>query len=71
MDERSPAEAAGLKEGDILIEVNGVNVTRANHAQIVYRIKASGDWTVLLVADRECWVRYLFLISDNNNVQIS
>ena len=64
MDERSPAAAAGLKEGDILIEVNGVNVTGANHAQIVYRIKASGDWAVLLVADRDCWVRNIsFFIS--------
>ena len=57
MDEKSPAAAAGLKKGDIIIEINGVNVTRENHSQIVARIKASGDSTVLLVADRECRVR--------------
>merc|ERR1712066_209558 len=54
VDEKSPAAAAGLKKGDIIIEINGVNITRENHAQIVARIKASGDCTLFLVADREC-----------------
>merc|ERR1712038_1462457 len=54
VDEKSPAAAAGLKKGDIIIEINGVNVTRENHGQIVSRIKASGDSTVFLVADKEC-----------------
>ena len=57
MDEKSPAGAAGLKKGDIIIEINGVNITRENHAQIVARIKASGDCTLFLVADQECKVR--------------
>ena len=58
VDENSPAAAAGLKTGDIIIEINGVNVTRENHGQIVARIKASGDSTVFLVAEKECRVRY-------------
>ena len=66
VDEKSPAAAAGLKKGDIIIEINGVNVTRENHGQLVARIKNSGNMAVFLVADKECWVRYLFLISDNN-----
>ena len=33
VDENSPAAAAGLKTGDIIIEINGVNVTRENHGQ--------------------------------------
>ena len=59
MDEKSPAAAAGLKPGDIIIEINGVNVSRENHGQIVARIKASGDSTLFLVADKECRVRQL------------
>ena len=57
VDEKSPAAAAGLKKGDIIIEINGANVTRENHSQIVARIKASGDSTLFLVADKECKVR--------------
>merc|ERR1711910_163058 len=47
-------QVAGLKKGDIIIEINGANVTRENHSQIVARIKASGDSTLFLVADKEC-----------------
>ena len=57
VEEKSPAGAAGLKKGDIIIEINGVNITRENHAQIVARIKASGDCTLFLVADQECKAR--------------
>ena len=62
VDEKSPAAAAGLKPGDIIIEINGVNVSRENHSQIVARIKASGDSTLFLVADKECRVRQLQLV---------
>ena len=53
VDEGSPAEAAGLKEGDRIIEVNGVNIANENHKQVVQRIKATPDETKLLVVDNE------------------
>ncbi|KAI5699390.1 hypothetical protein M8J76_000626 [Diaphorina citri] len=51
VDEGSPAEAAGLKEGDHIIEVNSVNICNENHNQVVQRIKAVPDETKLLVVD--------------------
>ena len=56
VDENSPAAAAGLKAQDIIIEINGINVTRENHKQIVERIKSSGDSTTFLVVDEGCKV---------------
>ena len=53
VDPDSPAESAGLKEGDRIIEVNGTNISNENHAQVVTRIKAVPDETKLLVVDRE------------------
>uniref|UniRef100_A0A1B6H1L5 PDZ domain-containing protein n=1 Tax=Cuerna arida TaxID=1464854 RepID=A0A1B6H1L5_9HEMI len=53
VDEDSPAEAAGLKEGDRIIEVNGVNIANENHKQVVQRIKALPEETKLLVVDSE------------------
>lgn len=53
VDEGSPAEAAGLREGDRIVEVNGVNIANENHKQVVQRIKAVEDETKLLVVDAE------------------
>ncbi|KAK7601316.1 hypothetical protein V9T40_008757 [Parthenolecanium corni] len=53
VDGGSPAEAAGLKEGDRIIEVNGVNISNENHKQVVQRIKTVPDETKLLVVDTE------------------
>ena len=53
IDHDSPAEAAGLKEGDRIIEVNGVNVNMENHRQVVQRIKAVAAETRLLVVDQK------------------
>ncbi|XP_068103398.1 Na(+)/H(+) exchange regulatory cofactor NHE-RF2 [Hyperolius riggenbachi] len=49
----SPAEVAGLKAGDRVLEVNGVNVEKETHHQVVQRIKAIENETRLLVVDRE------------------
>jgi len=54
IDPGSPAEAAGIKEGDRIVEVNGTNISNENHNQVVARIKAGGDETKILVGDREC-----------------
>uniref|UniRef100_A0A667Z6J2 Na(+)/H(+) exchange regulatory cofactor NHE-RF n=1 Tax=Myripristis murdjan TaxID=586833 RepID=A0A667Z6J2_9TELE len=49
----SPAEASGLRAGDRVVEVNGENVERETHHQVVQRIKAVDHETKLLVVDRE------------------
>ncbi|CAD7683406.1 unnamed protein product [Nyctereutes procyonoides] len=49
----SPAEAAALRAGDRLVEVNGVNVEGETHHQVVQRIKAMEGQTRLLVVDKE------------------
>lgn len=53
VDDNSPAVAAGLKEGDRIIEVNGVNISNENHKQVVQRIMNVPNETKLLVVDRE------------------
>ncbi|XP_078520981.1 Na(+)/H(+) exchange regulatory cofactor NHE-RF2 isoform X3 [Lissotriton helveticus] len=49
----SAAEAAGLKAGDRLVQVNGANVEKETHHQVVQRIKAIENETRLLVVDKE------------------
>lgn len=53
VDKNSPAELAGLREGDFIIEVNDVNVSNENHKQVVERIKTIPSETKLLVLDAE------------------
>lgn len=53
VDEGSPAEAAGLREGDRIVEVNDVNISNENHKQVVTRIKTLPNETRLLVVDLE------------------
>ncbi|KAM4698571.1 Na(+)/H(+) exchange regulatory cofactor NHE-RF2 [Rhinophrynus dorsalis] len=60
----SPAEAAGLKAGDRVLEVNGENVEKETHHQVVQRIKAVENETRLLVVDREA-DEYLRLKENN------
>lgn len=49
----SPAERAGLLAGDRLVEVNGENVEKETHQQVVNRIRASLNAVRLLVVDPE------------------
>lgn len=59
VDANSPAESAGLREGDRIIEVNFVNISNENHQQVVKRIRNGlelngqlfADQVVLLVLD--------------------
>eukprot|EP00061_Rhincodon_typus_P009854 g33667.t1 len=49
----SPAERAGLRAGDKVIQVNGDSVEQDSHQQVVQKIKAVAEQTRLLVVDRE------------------
>lgn len=51
VDEQSPAESSGLRQGDRIIEVNGVNIGNETHKQVVQRIKAIANEVRLLVVD--------------------
>lgn len=53
VDDNSPAQAAGMKEGDRIVEVNGVNIGNENHSQVVTRIKSAGDHVTMLLVDPE------------------
>ncbi|CAD7094228.1 unnamed protein product [Hermetia illucens] len=57
VDEKSPAEHSGLRQGDRIIEVNGVNIGSESHKQVVQRIKAIENEVRLLVIDPEVEVR--------------
>ena len=37
---KSPADKAGLRAGDRIIEINGVNIENENAEDVFYRIKA-------------------------------
>lgn len=49
VDEGSPAEHAGLKRGDRILEVNGHSIAGESHKQVVARIKERPDDAELLV----------------------
>lgn len=51
---KSPAYHAGVLAGDHVIEVDGVNVERLAHQEVVQRIRSgSGNGKTLLVIDQE------------------
>lgn len=49
VDDGSPAETAGLKRGDRILEVNGHSIAGESHKQVVARIKERTDDAELLV----------------------
>lgn len=53
VDEGSPSEVAGLRQGDRILEVNGVSIVNETHKQVVQRIKTLPNETKLLVVDPE------------------
>ena len=48
---RSPADRAGLRAGDRIIEINGVNIEKEKHEDVFYRIKACHNIVNLLSVD--------------------
>lgn len=52
VDDGSPSQAAGLHQGDRIIEVNEINIANETHKQVVERIKAFPNETKLLVVDQ-------------------
>ncbi|XP_024115123.1 Na(+)/H(+) exchange regulatory cofactor NHE-RF2 isoform X2 [Oryzias melastigma] len=53
VDPDSPAERAGVRPGDRIVEVNGVNIGGLRHSEVVELIKARGNEVRLLVVDQE------------------
>ncbi|XP_076603837.1 Na(+)/H(+) exchange regulatory cofactor NHE-RF3 isoform X1 [Chaetodon auriga] len=49
------ADRAGLENGDILVEVNGVNVEQRSHGEVVEMIHSSGSSLELLVAKKSVY----------------
>uniref|UniRef100_A0A8C3MJ65 Uncharacterized protein n=1 Tax=Geospiza parvula TaxID=87175 RepID=A0A8C3MJ65_GEOPR len=47
----SPADRAGLQDGDRVLRVNGVFVDKEEHAQVAEMVRNSGNSVVLLVLD--------------------
>uniref|UniRef100_A0A3B3HSG9 PDZ domain-containing protein n=1 Tax=Oryzias latipes TaxID=8090 RepID=A0A3B3HSG9_ORYLA len=53
VDPNSPAERAGVRPGDKIVEVNGVNIGGLRHSEVVELIKSRGNEVRLLVVDQE------------------
>ena len=53
VDAGSPAEAAGLREKDRILEVNGQSVVNDSHQAAVMKIKSIPNETKILVVDPE------------------
>jgi len=53
VDDGSPAETAGLRQGDRILEVNGESIGLKTHKQVVELIKQNSEETKLLVVDPE------------------
>ncbi|KAM7181885.1 Na(+)/H(+) exchange regulatory cofactor NHE-RF3 [Macrochelys suwanniensis] len=51
VEEGSPADRAGLKDGDRILRVNGLFVDKEEHAQVVEMIKRSGNSVTVLILD--------------------
>jgi len=68
VDDESPAQTAGLRENDRIIEVNGVNIANENHRQVVERIKSVPNETKLLVVDEAAdkWYKERKLVVKSN-----
>ncbi|XP_075416614.1 Na(+)/H(+) exchange regulatory cofactor NHE-RF3 isoform X1 [Tenrec ecaudatus] len=57
VEKGSPAEAAGLQDGDRVLRINGVFVDKEEHMQVVDRVRKSGNSVNLLVLDGKAYER--------------
>jgi len=53
VDIGSPAKRTGLKEGDFVIEIDGINVTKDSHRMITSRLAAADKEIKVLVVGKE------------------
>ncbi|XP_053311546.1 Na(+)/H(+) exchange regulatory cofactor NHE-RF3 [Spea bombifrons] len=53
-----PAEVAGVKEDDVLLEVNGENVEKESYVDVVTKIKSGGSKLTILVISQEGYEYY-------------
>ncbi|XP_045139655.1 Na(+)/H(+) exchange regulatory cofactor NHE-RF3 isoform X2 [Echinops telfairi] len=57
VEKGSPAEAAGLQDGDRVLRINGVFVDKEEHMQVVDRVRKSGNSVNLFVLDGKAYER--------------
>lgn len=77
VDGDSPAESAGLRQGDRIIEVNGVNVCNENHKQVranhqfvnYSSLDAYPRPHVVVRALSNVFVRYEIQLRENHEIQ--
>ncbi|XP_051021398.1 Na(+)/H(+) exchange regulatory cofactor NHE-RF3 [Acomys russatus] len=55
IEKDSPAEKAGLLDGDRVLRINGVFVDKEEHAQVVDLVRKSGNSVTLLVLDGDSY----------------
>uniref|UniRef100_A0ABI7ZKC5 PDZ domain-containing protein n=1 Tax=Felis catus TaxID=9685 RepID=A0ABI7ZKC5_FELCA len=55
VEKGSPAEKAGLKDGDRVLRINGVFVDKEEHMQVVDLVRKSGNSVTLLVLDGDSY----------------
>ena len=53
VDANSPAEAAGLREGDKIVAVNGDSILQSTHQELISKVKSNPQSVRLLVLDPE------------------
>ncbi|XP_049735841.1 Na(+)/H(+) exchange regulatory cofactor NHE-RF3 isoform X3 [Elephas maximus indicus] len=57
VEKGSPAEEAGLQDGDRVLRINGVFVDKEEHMQVVDLVRKSGNSVTLLVLDGDSYER--------------
>ncbi|XP_007948272.1 Na(+)/H(+) exchange regulatory cofactor NHE-RF3 [Orycteropus afer afer] len=57
VEKGSPAEEAGLQDGDRVLRINGVFVDKEEHMQVVDLVRKSGNSVTLLVLDGKSYER--------------